>query len=106
MANFTCLASARHAVLKSAGWDVGKEGLFKAPSIKVIVGEEVHVSILKALSMLGLGRDRITHLPVDNQGRIIAEEIPIESTRMRPFLARFPLDSLLMRTYARRMAVV
>jgi len=79
MANFTCLASARHAVLKSAGWDVEKEGLFNAPSIKVIVGEEVHVSILKALSMLGLGRDRITRVPVDRQGRMIAGEIPIKS---------------------------
>lgn len=76
MANFTCLAAARHAVLKNKGWDVEENGLFGAPHIKIVVGEEVHVSILKALSMLGLGRDRVIRVPVDNQGRMIAENIP------------------------------
>jgi len=79
MANFTCLASARHALLKKRGWDVEKDGLFHAPRIKVIVGKEAHVSILKALSLLGLGREQVIRVPVDNQGRMIAEEIPIGS---------------------------
>lgn len=79
MANFTCLASARHALLKRRGWDVEKDGLFNAPRIKVIVGEEVHVSIFKALSLLGLGRDQVIRVPVDAQGRMIAEKIPIDS---------------------------
>ncbi|RPH50745.1 MAG: aspartate aminotransferase family protein [Desulfobacteraceae bacterium] len=70
MANFTGLAAARHAVLKNAGWDVEKNGLFEAPGITVVVGEEVHVSLLKALSMLGLGRDRVVRVSVDGQGRI------------------------------------
>ena len=56
MANFTGLAAARHAVLAKLGWDVADQGLFGAPPITVIVGEEVHVSLLKAVSMLGLGR--------------------------------------------------
>ena len=76
MANFTGLAAARHALLKKAGWDVENDGLFNAPPIQVIVGEEVHVSILKALSMLGLGRNKVTKVPVDAQGRMKANLIP------------------------------
>ena len=79
MANFTALAAARHQLLKNAGWDVEANGLFNAPEITVIVGEEVHVSVLKALSMLGFGRDRILKVPADNQGRMIAGLIPSTS---------------------------
>ena len=57
MANFTALAAARHAVLARAGWDVEADGLFGAPPITVVVGDEAHPSLLKALGMLGLGRD-------------------------------------------------
>lgn len=76
MANFTALAAARHQVLKQVRWDAEKKGLFGAPEITVIVGNEVHVSVLKALSMLGLGRDRILRVPADAQGRMIPTEIP------------------------------
>ncbi|MBS1566824.1 MAG: aspartate aminotransferase family protein [Bacteroidetes bacterium] len=76
MANFTALAAARHAVLKAVGWDAEAKGLFGAPEIKVIVGDEVHVSVLKALSMLGMGRERIIRVPADEQGRMIADKIP------------------------------
>ena len=76
MANFSGLAAARHAVLRQAGWDAEAQGLFGAPPITVIVGEEVHVSLLKALSLLGLGRERVVRVPVDNQGRIKAEALP------------------------------
>ena len=76
MANFTGLAAARHALLKKVGWDVENDGLFNAPPIQVIVGEEVHVSVLKALSMLGLGRNKVTKVPVDAQGRMNANLIP------------------------------
>ena len=76
MANFTGLAAARHALLYAQGWDVEARGLFGAPPITVIVGDEVHVSVLKALSMLGLGRERVVRVPVDRQGRMIPEKIP------------------------------
>jgi glutamate/tyrosine decarboxylase-like PLP-dependent enzyme len=76
MANFTGLASARHAVLHAHGWSVEAQGLFGAPPITVIVGDEVHVSVLKALSMLGLGRERVVRVPVDGQGRMIAARLP------------------------------
>lgn len=62
-ANFTALAAARTAILGRAGWDVEENGLFDAPPIRVVVGDEVHVSLLKALSMLGLGRSRVIRVP-------------------------------------------
>lgn len=77
MANFTGLAAARHALLQAQGWDVEAKGLFGAPPITVIVGNEVHVSVLKALSMLGLGRERVQRVPVDGQGRLIPEQMPL-----------------------------
>jgi glutamate/tyrosine decarboxylase-like PLP-dependent enzyme len=76
MANFSCLAAARSALLKRAGWNVEEQGLFGAPELKVIVGAEVHVSALKALSLLGLGRSRVTVVPADNQGRMRADSLP------------------------------
>jgi glutamate/tyrosine decarboxylase-like PLP-dependent enzyme len=75
MANFTCLASARHEVLKRAGWNVESQGLFGAPEITVIVGAEVHATIFKVLGLLGLGRDRVTRVAVDEQGRMRADRI-------------------------------
>ena len=76
MANFTCLAAARHALLKRAGWNVEDDGLFGAPPLTVVVGAEVHVSLLKALSMLGLGRSRVITVPADEQGRMKPEALP------------------------------
>jgi glutamate/tyrosine decarboxylase-like PLP-dependent enzyme len=76
VANFTALAAARHAVLERVGWDVEAEGLFGAPPVTVIVGDEAHPSLIKALGMLGMGRARVTRVPVDDQGRMRAGEIP------------------------------
>ncbi|MHA1600912.1 MAG: pyridoxal phosphate-dependent decarboxylase family protein [Alphaproteobacteria bacterium] len=76
MAHFTCLAAARNWVLKDCGWDVDGQGLFGAPDITVIVGEEAHASLFKVLSMLGLGRDRVTRVPVDDQGRMRSDKLP------------------------------
>jgi glutamate/tyrosine decarboxylase-like PLP-dependent enzyme len=76
MANFTCLAAARHAVLRKAGRDVADQGLFGAPPITVAVGDEVHVSVLKALALLGLGRKRVLRVPVDGQGRMRVDRFP------------------------------
>jgi glutamate/tyrosine decarboxylase-like PLP-dependent enzyme len=76
VANFTALAAARHAVLERVGWDVEADGLFGAPPITVIVGGEAHPSLIKALGMLGMGRARVTRVPVDDQGRMLAGEIP------------------------------
>ncbi len=77
MANFTALAAARHAVLERAGWNVEADGLFGAPPVTVVVGNEVHPSLIKALGMLGLGRSRVVRVPVDEQGRMRASEMPL-----------------------------
>jgi glutamate/tyrosine decarboxylase-like PLP-dependent enzyme len=76
VANFTALAAARHGVLDRAGWDVEARGLFGAPAIQVVIGEEAHPSLLKSLGMLGMGRERVVRVPVDGQGRMRAEAIP------------------------------
>ncbi len=77
VSNFTALAAARHAVLERVGWDVEADGLFGAPAVTVVVSEEVHPSVLKALGLLGLGRNRVVKVPVDSQGRMRPEAIPV-----------------------------
>ena len=76
MASMTALAAARHSLLAKAGWNVEDEGLFGAPPVTVVVGDEVHVSVLKALSLLGFGRARLTRVPVDGQGRMRVDAFP------------------------------
>ncbi|HSM31644.1 MAG TPA: pyridoxal-dependent decarboxylase [Woeseiaceae bacterium] len=76
IANFTALAAARHRVLADAGWDVEKDGLIGAPDLAVIVGEEAHPTLTKSLGLLGLGRDKALRVPVDGQGRMIADALP------------------------------
>ena len=68
-ANLCGLASARHSVLKRAGWDVEADGLFGAPPIKVVVSAKAHPTLIKALGVLGLGRSRVIKVGTDAQGR-------------------------------------
>ncbi len=75
MASFTGIAAARNALLARSGWDVERLGLFGAPEIPVIVSEESHVTIFAALQMLGMGRDRVTRVPTDDQGRMRADAL-------------------------------
>ena len=74
LANFTCLAAARSAVLERAGWDADRQGLFGAPPINVIIGDDAHTTVFSALQFLGLGHDRVVRVPTDEQGRMIASE--------------------------------
>ncbi len=75
MANFTALATARHYVLRTTGWDVEVKGLFDAPPVTVVASEDSHYSIATAVRMLGLGADRIRRVPTDAQGRMRAGEL-------------------------------
>jgi glutamate/tyrosine decarboxylase-like PLP-dependent enzyme len=70
------LAAARYSVLKRVGWDVDADGLFGAPPITVIVGGEAHSTLFKALSVVGLGRNRVVTVPADSQGRLRATLLP------------------------------
>jgi glutamate/tyrosine decarboxylase-like PLP-dependent enzyme len=81
MASFTALVAARQALLARAGWDVAADGMFGAPPIEVVVGAEVHASILKALSLAGFGRKRVTIVEADGQGRMRADKLPRLSER-------------------------
>ena len=76
VANFTALAAARHAVLKRVGWNVEADGLFGAPPITVMIGDEAHPSLIKSLGLLGMGRERVVRVPVDGQGRMRAAAMP------------------------------
>ncbi len=80
-ANFTALATARCALLRKAGWNVVDDGMFGAPPIEVVVGAEVHASVLKALSLAGFGKRRVTMVEADGQGRMRAEKLPKLSER-------------------------
>jgi glutamate/tyrosine decarboxylase-like PLP-dependent enzyme len=75
MANFVGLAAGRHAVLSRVGWNVEEEGLNGAPPVEVVVGDEVHVTILSALRMLGLGTRRARRVAVDSQGRMRPDDL-------------------------------
>jgi len=75
MANLTCLAAARHAVLARAGWDVERDGLHGAPRVRVLVGAEAHATIFTSLRMLGLGAAGATVVGADDQGRMIASNL-------------------------------
>ena len=77
MANFAALAAARRAVLRVHGHDPDRHGLHGAPDITVVVGEEAHATLFKALGMLGLGRDRVVRVPSDEQGRLRADALPV-----------------------------
>lgn len=88
MANYTCLAAARHLVLAQVGWDVEERGLHGAPEIEVIVGAEAHATILTALQYLGLGRNRVTVVATDEQGRVRADALiaPLRDAGNRPLI--------------------
>jgi len=70
VANASCLAAGRDELLERAGWDSKSEGLFGAPPITVVVGENTHSTVRKSLGLIGLGSDRVVKLATDDQGRI------------------------------------
>lgn len=76
IANFSSLAAARNRVYSDIGWNVEADGLIGAPPATILVGEEVHPTVIKGLGLLGFGRDRVQRLAVDGQGRIDAAKLP------------------------------
>ena len=79
LANFTGIVAARDALLARAGWDVNEKGLFGAPRIRVIAGDEVHASALKSLRMAGFGPGQLERVPTDATGAVIASEFPADT---------------------------
>jgi glutamate/tyrosine decarboxylase-like PLP-dependent enzyme len=76
MADVTALAAARYDLLRKAGWNLEQDGLFGAPPVEVIVGEEVHATMIKALRLLGFGNAQMRTVATDAQGRMKASDIP------------------------------
>lgn len=76
VANASCLAAARDALLAAQGWNVPDDGLFGAPPLEVVVGERVHSTVSKSLGLVGLGRARVHVVPADDQGRLRADLLP------------------------------
>lgn len=76
MANFTCLAAGRNAVLARAGWDLTERGLRGSPPVRFVVGADRHGSIDRAARFLGIGRAEITVVDSDDQGRMRPDALP------------------------------
>jgi glutamate/tyrosine decarboxylase-like PLP-dependent enzyme len=70
LAHVTCLAAARHAVLRARGWDVEERGLCGAPPLAVFVNAQHHASLVRALRLLGLGRASLRELPTRDDGTV------------------------------------
>jgi glutamate/tyrosine decarboxylase-like PLP-dependent enzyme len=77
MATFCGLAAARFSLLKEQNWDINKKGLINAPELRIVTGRHAHSTVLKAISLLGLGTDNIEWVDVDDQGRILVNQIPV-----------------------------
>jgi glutamate/tyrosine decarboxylase-like PLP-dependent enzyme len=75
MAHATCLSAARNELLARAGWDVEKQGLYGAPRIRIVTGDQRHGTILRALQLLGMGTDCVVDLAVESDGRLSPESL-------------------------------
>ncbi|PHX04317.1 pyridoxal phosphate-dependent decarboxylase family protein [Vibrio splendidus] len=72
---YTGLITARNTLLERAGWDVVTKGLFGAPRINVVVSDQIHSTIKRALSMIGIGLETIVKVPTDDNLRIIPDNL-------------------------------
>ena len=78
MAHVTCLAAARHALLSQRDWDVEGQGLYGAPPIRILSGNQRHASFERAVRLLGLGHSNVVDLPVDDDGKLVARALAAE----------------------------
>lgn len=76
MANTVGMLAARQGLLAREGWSVVEQGLQGSPPITVIAGDELHITMIKAIGTAGLGRNQIQRVPVDDQGRIRVDAFP------------------------------
>ena len=75
-ANFCSLAAARFRILNTLGWNVNQNGLRNAPRVRIVTGRHAHSTVVKALMLLGFGKNDIEWVDVDEQGRLIVEKLP------------------------------
>ncbi|HEY1930340.1 MAG TPA: aspartate aminotransferase family protein [Caulobacteraceae bacterium] len=88
VANLVGLAAARGALLRNAGWDVEADGLFGAPPIEVLVGDDAHATVFAALRYLGMGARRVTRIATDAEGRMSLQALSqaLESVQSPPLV--------------------
>ncbi|AFL53396.1 glutamate/tyrosine decarboxylase-like PLP-dependent enzyme [Sinorhizobium fredii] len=82
VANFVCLAAARGEVLRRVGWDAEAQGLFGAPPVTVLIGDDAHATVFSALQFLGFGHDRVTRLKTDEMGCISTSDFGEAAARV------------------------
>ena len=70
------IAAGRNEILKRLHWDVNVKGLFGAPKLRVVLGDQAHATVFKGLALLGLGIEHVERVPVDDQGRMDANQMP------------------------------
>jgi glutamate/tyrosine decarboxylase-like PLP-dependent enzyme len=78
MAHFTCLAAARNHLFRKAGWDIEAKGFYGAPPVRLLCSDQKHVTIDRALRMLGFGSDNIISIATDEMGRMSVGDLTIE----------------------------
>lgn len=79
VANLTAIIAARDALYARLGWSVADRGLAGAPALRLVVGEEVHASALKALRLAGFGAAQVERVPTDSTGAIRADGFPTDT---------------------------
>ncbi|PRD16252.1 pyridoxal phosphate-dependent decarboxylase family protein [Pantoea coffeiphila] len=72
----SCLATARRELLKQQGWDFDQDGLIGAPEIRVVVSALAHITVIKALRVLGFGLRHLLIAPVNERGQVDIERLP------------------------------
>ena len=81
MAILCGLAAGRWRIYNRLNYDVNSKGLIGAPKIRIVMGRHAHGTVLKAVALLGLGHESIEWVDVDNQGRILPDNIPVLDDR-------------------------
>ena len=76
MAHVTALAAAREHVMRERGWELGERGLYGAPPVRVVVGAKGHVTVGRALRLLGMGAPDVVR--ADDQGRMVVDELELD----------------------------
>ncbi|PKQ43004.1 aspartate aminotransferase family protein [Pseudomonas sp. YY-1] len=71
-----CISAARRVLLARQGWDFDGDGLLGAPQIRVVLAETAHITVKKALRVLGFGMNHLHYAPVDQYGRIDPARLP------------------------------
>jgi glutamate/tyrosine decarboxylase-like PLP-dependent enzyme len=82
MANFVCLAAGREWCAEQVGVSAGELGLAGAPQIPVLTSGYVHVSAIKSLALLGIGRANVQRLTRDLRGRLDLDRLAAELERL------------------------